>query len=168
MLLTSAMVELIDRTAEASVLAIHVLGGGVWIGAMVFSVFILQPRAARFFEREADFEDFIFTVVHGARWKVFAGVLAILLSGVALSVWPGHAILEEDPVWLTAYVVKLLAFVLAAGLFVYVSWILWPKRTFATAEELPAIKRHFFRVGAVMVIANALNMVLGIAAHVWR
>jgi hypothetical protein len=168
MLLTSAMVELIDRAAEASVLAVHVLGGGVWIGAMVFSVFILQPRAARFFEREADFEDFIFTVVHGARWKVFAGVLAILLSGVALSVWPEHAIVADDPVWLAAYVVKLLAFVLAAGLFVYVSWILWPKRTFATAEELPAIKQHFFRVGAVMVIANALNMVLGIAAHVWR
>jgi hypothetical protein len=66
------------------------------------------------------------------------------------------------------FAAKVVAFVLAAGLFVYVSWVLWPRRTFATAKELPAIKRHFFRVGAVMVIANAINMLLGIAAHVLR
>ena len=160
--------DLAQLLAEATLLAVHVLGGGVWVGAMVFSVFILQPRAQLYFVRDADFEGFIFTVVHGARWKVFAGVLAILLSGIALSVWPGHAIRADDPLWLALYGTKLLAFVLAAGLFVYVSWVLWPKRTFATAEELPAIKQHFFRVGAVMVIANALNMLLGVAAHVWR
>jgi len=160
--------DLLETLAEASLLAVHVLGGGVWVGAMVFSVFILQPRAQLYFTRDADFEGFIFTVVHGARWKVFAGVLAILLSGIGLSVWPGHAIVADDPIWLAVYLLKLLAFVLAAGLFVYVSWVLWPRRTFATPEELPAIKQHFFRVGAVMVVANALNLVLGIAAHVWR
>jgi hypothetical protein len=45
--------------------------------------------------------------------------------------------------------------------------VLWPKRTFATPEELPAIKTHFMRVGVIMVGANALNMALGIAAHVY-
>lgn len=159
---------LIDRLTEAALLGVHVIGGGVWIGAMVFSVFILQPRADAFFQRDADFEDFIFSVVHGARWKVFAGIVAIMLSGVALSVWPGHAIVSDDPLWLSLYVGKLLSFVIAAALFCYVSWVLWPKRTFATAEELPAIKRHFFRVGAVMVVANAIDMLLGITAHVLR
>ncbi len=158
----------LDQLVEASLLGVHVIGGGVWVGAMVFSIFILQPRAELFFRRDADFEDFIFTVVHGARWKVFSGIVAILLSGIGLSVWPGHAVVASDPVWLGVYVAKLAAFALAAGLFMYVSWVLWPKRTFATAEELPAIKRHFFRVGAVMVITNGLNMALGIAAHVWR
>jgi uncharacterized membrane protein len=159
---------LLDQLTEAALLGVHVLGGGVWVGAMVFSIFILQPRAEQFFRREADFEDFIFSVVHGARWKVFSGIVAILLSGIGLAVWPGHAIVGGSAVWSSLFAAKVVAFVLAAGLFVYVSWILWPRRTFATPEELPAIKRHFFRVGAVMVIANALNMLLGIGAHVLR
>jgi hypothetical protein len=159
---------LLDQLVEAALLGVHVLGGGVWVGAMVFSIFILQPRAEQFFRREADFEDFIFSVVHGARWKVFSGIVAILLSGIGLAVWPGHAIVGDSAAWQGLFAAKVVAFVLGAGLFVYVSWILWPRRTFATAEELPGIKRLFFRVGAVMVIANALNMLLGIAAHVLR
>jgi uncharacterized membrane protein len=166
--MSPAMLDQLDQLAEAALLGVHVLGGGVWVGAMVFSIFILQPRAEQFFRRQADFEDFIFSVVHGARWKVFSGIVAILLSGIGLAVWPGHAIVGESAAWLGLFVVKVAAFVLAAGLFVYVSWVLWPRRTFATAEELPGIKRHFFRVGAVMVVANALNMLLGIAAHVLR
>lgn len=157
--------------AEALLLGVHVLGGGVWVGAMVFSIFVLHPRAEQYFERDADFESFIFTVVHGARWKVFAGVTAILLSGVGLSVWPGHDLVgaeRDGGVWLAVYAAKLALFCVSAGSFVYVSWVLWPKRTFATPTELPAIKRHFIRVGVVMVVANAVNVGLGIAAHVWR
>jgi hypothetical protein len=156
-----------DRVAEATLLAIHVLGGGVWVGVMVFSIFVLHPGAERYFERDTDFEDFIFTVVHGARWKVFSGIAAILISGVALSVWPGHAIVGE-PVWLTIFTAKLVLFCVSAGSFAYVSWVLWPRRTFATANELPAIKLLFWRVGVVMIVANASNVGLGIAAHVWR
>ncbi|MCA9699945.1 MAG: hypothetical protein KC431_20640, partial [Myxococcales bacterium] len=51
---------------EAFILGVHVLGGGVWVGAMVFSIFVLHPRAEHFFARARDFEAFIFTVVHGA------------------------------------------------------------------------------------------------------
>jgi hypothetical protein len=154
--------------AEALLLGIHTLGGGVWIGAMVFSIFVLHPRAEQYFQRGADFESFIFTVVHGARWKVFSGIVAILASGIGLCVWPGHAILADDALWLIVFAPKLALFCASAGLFVYVSWVLWPKRVFATAEELPAIKAHFIRVGVIMIVANALNMALGIAAHVWR
>ena len=152
---------------EATILGVHVLGGGVWIGAMVFSIFILHPRAEQYFAREADFEDFIFTVVHGARWKVFSGVVAILVSGAALAAWPGHQV-QADPLWLALFGLKLSLFAISAGAFFYVSWVLWPRRTFATHDELPAIKARFFRVGVVMVTANALNMALGIGAHVWR
>lgn len=163
-----ALASVGELLAEAVLLGVHVLGGGVWVGAMVFSIFVLHPRAEQYFERDADFESFIFTVVHGARWKVFAGVVAILLSGIGLSVWPGHAIASDDSMWLTLYILKLALFCVSAGSFGYVSWVLWPKRTFATAQELPAIKAHFMRVGVVMVVANALNVALGIAAHVWR
>jgi len=152
---------------EAFLLGVHVLGGGVWVGAMVFSIFVLHPRAEQFFARARDFEAFIFTVVHGARWKVFSGVMAILLSGLGLSLWPGHADFA-DPLWLGLYLGKIALFLLSAGCFVYVSWVLWPRRTFAADDELPGIKGHFFRVGVVMVVANALNVGLGVAAHVWQ
>lgn len=157
-----------ELLAEALLLGIHTLGGGVWVGAMVFSIFVLHPRAEQYFERNTDFESFIFTVVHGARWKVFSGIVAILASGVGLSLWPGHAIKAGDPVWLGLYAIKLALFCVSAGLFTYVSWVLWPKRAFATINELPAIKAHFMRVGVVMVVANTLNIGFGIAAHVWR
>lgn len=159
--------ELPRLIAESIVLGAHVLGGGVWIGAMVFSIFVLHPRAESYFERDVDFETFIFSVVNGARWKVFSGIVAILISGIALCVWPGHEVVR-DPIWLGALGIKIALFVVSAGLFIYVSWRLWPQRTFASPEELPAIKRHFWRVGVVMVVANAANMSLGIAAHVWR
>lgn len=157
-----------DMLYEATLLAVHVLGGGVWVGAMVFSIFVLHPRAEQFFERAVDFEDFIFTVVHGARWKVFSGVVAILISGVGLSFAPGHGWRPDDLLWQVLYVLKIALFCVSAGSFMYVSWVLWPRRTFAKPEELPAIKTHFFRVGVVMVVANAVNLILGIGAHVWR
>ena len=156
-----------DRITEATLLAVHVLGGGIWVGVMVFSIFVLHPRAELYFKRDADFEDFIFFVVHGARWKVFAGIVGILASGVGLSVWPEHAILME-PVWLALFAAKLALFGLSAGCFAYVSWVLWPRRTFATPAELPEIKALFWRVGVIMIVANASNVALGVAAHVWR
>lgn len=159
----SALPELI---AEAALIGVHVLGGGVWIGAMVFSIFVLHPRAEQFFERDTDFESFIFTVVHGARWKVVSGIVAILASGIGLAVWPPHA-WTRDPLWLALFGLKLLCFCVSAGCFVYVSWVLWPRRTFASPDELPALKALFIRVGVIMIVANVANMAFGIAAHVW-
>ncbi len=158
------MEELPRLLAEAFILGVHLLGGGVWIGAMVFSIFVLHPRAEAWFTRDADFESF--TVVHGARWKVFSGIVAILVSGLALLAWPGHADFDS-PLWVALLAAKLLCFAISAGAFVYVSWVLWPRRTFAAADELPALKARFMRVGVLMVLANAANMGLGIAAHVW-
>jgi hypothetical protein len=154
------------RLAEAALVLVHVLGGGVWIGAMAFSIFILHPRAEAYFARAIDFEHFIFHVVHGARWKVVAGIAAIAASGAALSLWPGHAFEAGASSALLA--AKLLCFGLSAGGFIYVSWGLWPRRAFATAGELPALKQRFWRVGVMMIVANVASMTLGIASHVLR
>jgi hypothetical protein len=45
---------------------------------------------------------------------------------------------------------------------------LWPLRVFASADELPAVRRRFWWVGVVMIACNALNMGLGILAHALR
>jgi hypothetical protein len=149
----------------ALILGVHVLGGGVWIGAMAFSVFVLHPRAERFFSGSSTFEDFIFTVVHGARWKVVAGIVGIVASGIALT-WqlvPGAV-----GGWSGLVIAKALLLATSLALFIYVSWVLWPLRVFASAEELPAVRRRFWWVGVVMIACNAINMGLGILAHALR
>lgn len=149
-----------DALVQALTIGIHVLGGGVWIGAMVFSVFVLHPRAERFFQRASEFEDFIFHVVHGARWKVLAGIAAIAGSGAALTVTRGPLS--------TLLALKLALFAVSLGLFVYVSWVLWPRRVFAREDELAAVRRRFWWVGVAMITSNALNMGLGILSRVLR
>lgn len=158
---------MLEGSIEAALLAVHVLGGGIWVGVMVFSIFVLTPRAEAYFRSADAFEDFIFFVVHGARWKVLAGIVGILFSGIGLSVLPSHGV-HDSPAWLALYGLKIALFCGSAGGFVYVSWVLWPQRTFATPEELPGVKANFMRVGVAMVVANALNVVVGVAAHVWR
>ena len=146
-------------------IAIHVVGGGVWIGAMVFSVFVLHPRAERYFEGAAELEDFIFSVVHGARYKVLAGIAAIAASGAALVVHTGPG--ASGPWrWLVAAKVALLLASLA--LFLHVSFTLWPRRLFARGDELPAVRRQFWWVGAVMIACNTANMGLGVLARALR
>lgn len=148
--------------ASALVTALHVVGGGVWVGAMVFSVLILHPRAESFFKRSADFEDFIFHVVHGARWKVLAGIVVIALSGAALALArPAPA----PPAWTPLLALKLALFAASLGLFLYVSWVLWPRRLFAAEAELPPIRRRFWWVGVVMIACNTANMGLGLLAR---
>lgn len=150
--------------ASALMIAVHVLGGGVWIGAMVFSVFVLHPRAEKFFQRSAEFEDFIFHVVHGARWKVLSGIAAIVGSGAAL--WwtrPGPG----GP-WSALVVAKVALLLASLALFFHVTFTLWPRRVFAREDELPAIRRRFWLVGVAMITCNALNMGLGILARVLR
>lgn len=155
------MPEILTR---ALILGVHVLGGGVWIGAMAFSVFVLHPRAERFFAGNSTFEDLLFTVVHGARWKVVAGIVGIVASGIALT-WQLAPGVDG---WSGLVLAKTLLLTTSLALFVYVSWVLWPRRVFASAEELPAVRRRFWWVGVVMIVCNATNMGLGILAHALR
>ncbi len=160
------MMELLTR---AVILGVHVLGGGVWIGAMAFSVFVLHPRAERFFAGGSSFEDFIFTVVHGARWKVVAGIVGIVVSGIALTLQIAPSMSDATSgAWTGLVIAKVALLGLSLALFCHVSWVLWPLRVFASAEELPAVRRRFWWVGVVMIGANAINMGLGILAHVLR
>ena len=151
--------------AAALIIGVHVLGGGVWIGAMAFSVFVLHPRAERFFSGSSTFEDFIFTVVHGARWKVVAGIVGIVASGIALTLQIAPRAGEAWG-WIVGVKAGLLAVSLA--LFLYVSFVLWPLRVFASAVELPGVRRRFWWVGVVMIACNSLNMGLGILSHTLR
>jgi uncharacterized membrane protein len=149
-----------------SVLALtHALAGAAWLGAMVYSFFVLHPGARAYFPKDADFEAFIATVSRGARYPVLAALALIGLSGAALVVvrWPPALSLT----WLVLIVVKVLLYLGACGLFMYVSWRLWPARILALPAEVPQLQRLFRRVAAAMILIAGLAMALGILAHIW-
>lgn len=141
---------------------IHVLAGAAWLGAMIYSFFILHAGAKKFFRHESDFEAFITTVSHGTRWKVILGFSIIGVSGLGLILtrWPEVA----SKWWMALLAGKLALFVAAVVLFVHVSWRMWPARVFATAEEYSQVQRTFRRVAAVMIAIAGLGIILGVLA----
>jgi hypothetical protein len=151
----------IDVTLFYTLAAItHILAGSAWLGSMVYSLFVLHPQARRYFRTEAEFEEFITAVSGGARGKVLLAFAVIAASGVALTAvrWP-------QPVsgwWLALMGIKVALFLGALGLFIHVSWRLWPARLFAAPADIPRFQRLFRRVGFTMVALATVSMVVGV------
>ena len=141
--------------------AAHVLAAGAWLGAMLYSLVVLQPRALRFFARTEDFEDFMATVSNGARWQVLGVAALSALSGLGLVVVTWQS--PVSPSWVALGALKSTLFLLALALFGYASWRLWPARVLATRDEIPRFQAAFRRVGWSLVALVGLASVLGVA-----
>ncbi len=137
----------------------HLLVAAGWFGAMCYSAFILHPRARQFFSTERDFEAFVATVSHGARWKVLGALALIALSGTGLVLIGGPA--ERPAVWWAILAAKTAVLLAAIGMFIYVSWHLWPARVLATPGEIPRFQRVFRRFAAAMIALATTATVLG-------
>ena len=57
----------------------------VWLGAMVHSLAVVQPRAQRFLGSAERYEAFAAELAAGARWKVLGLCGALGASGIALT-----------------------------------------------------------------------------------
>ena len=136
--------------------------GAVWLGAMAYSLAVVQPRTARFFAaRPRDRERFAVELAAGARRPVLAAVGLLAASGAGLVVAEDGA---RATGWWTLIALKAAGLCAAAGLFAYVSWRLWPARLFAGPDELEAHWRRFTRSAAALTAIVALEFVLGAAA----
>lgn len=140
---------------------VHGIGGGVWIGAVGFNLFVLTPRAQKWFRVSAEHEDFVFTVVQGLRWPVLGGALAVVGTGVWRWRLPGGEPLE---VWDLLMLGKLGCSVVSVSMFGWVTIRLWPQRAFSTEAELPAVRKRFFALGVGIVASNTLAAALGVLA----
>lgn len=141
----------------------HVLAGAAWFGAMFYSATVLHPRAAVFFRKNEDFEAFIMTLSDGARRKVLGACVLIAGSGIGLAITSWRS--PVPFVWLALVGLKVALFLAAVVLFSYTSWRLWPRRVFATAEDLPALRRTYRLIVWTLLVLVGLNMALGVAAH---
>ena len=141
-----------------AVLAIvHAGLAAAWVGGMAYSLFVVQPKLARFFGADEESHEALTAVIaSGNRWKVVGLVAAIAATGVVLL-----AVVDRS-LWL--HVLKGILLLVATGIFWYVSRRHWPRRVFATAAELPALQRQLrVLAGAMLVLAGAA-FALGVAA----
>jgi hypothetical protein len=144
----------------------HGLLAAAWFGSMTYSLFVVQPRAARFFAGDDDaYERWVVTLATGNRWRVLTLVAGIALSGVGLVLLGGGGAgaAGNTAAWYAAMLAKTMLLAAAVGVFSYVSWWHWPRRVFATKAELPALRRVLRRCAYTLAACVAAAMVLGFA-----
>jgi hypothetical protein len=126
----------------------HLTIAAVWLGSMVYSLVVVQPRVERFFPDAEHREEFLVTLAHGNRRPVVALVTALLVTDLA--------ILVMRPDVRLGFGIALVLHLLAGSVFAHVSWRHWPARVFAVAEELPGFQ-HRLRLLAwtILVLVGA-------------
>ena len=145
----------------------HVLAGAAWFGAMFYSYAVLHPRARSFFRNPQQFEDFITHIAAGARWKVLGGAAFILVTGLSLMLYPVDGALSHWKLGLR--ITKAILFVVAVGLFCFTSWVLWPARVMATAQELPKFHQRFRIIALALLVLIGGSLAIGaISSHLIR
>lgn len=116
----------------------HLTIAAVWLGSMVYSLVVVQPRVERFFPDAERREEFFVSLAHGNRRPVVTLVAALLVTDLA--------ILVMRPDVRLGYGIALVLHLLAGAVFAHVSWRHWPARVFAVAEELPGFQHRLRRL----------------------
>jgi hypothetical protein len=140
---------------------VHGVSAAAWFGAIFYRTLVVDPKAFGYFPDRAEYERFSTHLAHGMRFLVTAGILTCGLSGFALLglKW------QSDAGWLGLMVAKVVVWLLACGLFTYVSWVHWPWRSFAAPEEFRAYRRQGIVLAAGMVLLAGTGFVLGQACR---
>ena len=146
------------------VAAVHHLSAAAWFGALVYRAFFVDPKALKFFRASAEFERFSLDLAHGMRYVVLLALGTCGLSGFALLGLRWHT----ADAWLAVMAAKVLVGIIAFALFVYISWVFWPRRVFAVGNELPRVRRQGLVLALTMIAIAGLGMVLGQLGQVWR
>ena len=142
----------------------HVGAAATWLGAMVYSLGVVQPRAQRFLGTAERYESFAVELGGGARWKVLGLCGALAASGAGLAAMEISGASSPSRLWVALIVAKAVLLAVAVGLFAYVSWWLWPARIFAAPDELVAVQRRFRVVALLLTAVVAAGLVLGAVA----
>ena len=66
---------------RAFLVVVHVGATAAWLGGMLYSITVVQPKLERFFADPSEREDFATVLAAGARWKVLGLAAVLALSG---------------------------------------------------------------------------------------
>lgn len=127
----------------------------LWLGSMVYSLVVVQPRVARFFRDDEQREEFLVVLASGNRWPVVALVVGLLLSGGGVAIAGSGAVS-------VGFTLAVGLDLVAAGIFVDVSWRHWPARIFALPEEIPGFRRRLTVRAATMTVLVGVSYVVAL------
>jgi hypothetical protein len=136
----------------------HGLSGAAWFGAIAYRTFALDRKVAQFFPDPAAHERFSIHLAHNMRYPVWIGLLTCAVSGSMLM---GLKWNPASSVWVGLMAAKVIVWLLACGLFCYVSYVFWPARSFASQDEFRGFRRRNFGLSIGMVVLAALGFLLG-------
>lgn len=142
----------------------HAVAAAVWLGAMAYSLGVVQPRAREFLG-EATYESFAATLAAGARWRVLGLCAFLAATGGGLVALHGQA---RGGWWWALIGAKTVALAIAVAVVAWVSWRLWPQRVLAAPSELGGVRGRFAAAALTLVALVAVAVVLGIAARELR
>jgi len=135
----------------------HGLLGAIWLGAMAYSLTVVQPKVGRYFAAYDDGQEAFLALIASATGGRSSG-LVVTLAGTGLALW-----------WATGWhdvavhVVKAIALLGAAAIVWYVSWRHWPRRVFAVGSERPTLRRQLRLLAATITGLVGVAFVLGLA-----
>lgn len=128
----------------------------LWLGSMIYSLVVVQPKIAKFFRDNEQREEFLVVLAHGNRWPVAGLIVGLVLSGGAVAL-AGFETVSAG------YTVAVGLDLVAAGIFVDVSWRHWPARIFALTEELPGFRRRLTLRATTMTALIGVSYVVAVA-----
>jgi hypothetical protein len=128
----------------------------LWLGSMIYSLVVVQPRVARFFRDDEQREEFLVVLANGNRWPVVALIVGLLLSGGVVAFAGSGAVS-------VGYTLAVGLDLVAAGIFVDVSWRHWPARVFALSEEIPGFRRRLTVRAVTMTVLIGVSYVVSLA-----
>jgi hypothetical protein len=148
----------------------HIGVGALWLGSMLYSLFVVQPAVARVLPEPVQAEDVYRELGAGNRWKVATLIAALALSGAGLVVTTdagaASVVSGRSLGWWLLVGTKTALLVGASALFWWVSWRGWPRRVFALPDEIGGEQARFRRVALALTALVGTAFVLGIvAAH---
>lgn len=138
---------------------IHLAVAAAWAGSMAYSLTVVQPKVAAFFPDDVRREEFLTVLAQGNRRRVVGLIAVLLLSGIGVS--------------LTASTAVVMGFGMAVGLdvvaaliFVEVSWRHWPRRIFALRDDIPAFQLALQRRARIMLALVGLAFLVALGSAI--
>jgi uncharacterized membrane protein len=142
---------------EFALSTIHYLAGAVWFGALIYRTFFVDPRAKRFFERPQQYEHYALNLAQGMRWVV---LLALVITGATGFTLVGLR-WQDDAMWQRLMLAKVIIWIVALGIFAYISWVYWPQRVFMVPSESKRLNAQGLGLALGMIAISGLGILLG-------
>lgn len=140
---------------------LHTIALSAWFGTQIYSVLLVQRHPAQD-EDPMYFEDFSTRMAQGTRWNIVSIIAFLVPTWIAMAWIRAATEPALGPVWWTLVVLKSAVILVTVAVFVFLSWHVWPVRIFALVDELPAVRRQFYRLSVAILCGAAIALVLGV------